>query len=130
MIQHFIVAKTFTHQIDCFCPGKEHVNFFTFEKDDVVEVTNECKFINEIEWYSLIIINNRAHFYIAIVDLEQYCRKEQIISILDIELKINYLRFLINQALDTVNKESFLNYTTELNELIHIQKKYLSPQIC
>ena len=43
MTQHFIVANTFTHQIDCFCPDKEHGDFFRFKGGDVIEITNDWK---------------------------------------------------------------------------------------
>jgi uncharacterized protein YpiB (UPF0302 family) len=39
-----------------------------------------------------------------------------ILSMIDIELTLNYLQFKINHALDTGDEESFLNFTKKLKE--------------
>jgi len=124
MSQHLVVANPFTHQIDCFCPGDEQVDFLTFEYGDVIEVTNDRKFTSGNGWYSFIVINNQCSLYIALDDLEQYYRNKQIFSILDLELKINYLHYKINDSLETENKMSFLYYTSELNKLNKLKEKH------
>ncbi|WP_169891024.1 IDEAL domain-containing protein [Litchfieldia alkalitelluris] len=79
-------------------------------------MTNDRKYTIYQEWYFLIVINEQWTFYIAVEDLNQYYREEQILSILDIELKINHIQYQINEALDRNNKEKFLSYSTKLNE--------------
>jgi hypothetical protein len=62
-------------------------------------------------------------------DLEQYFMKERLLSILDINLKINFLQFKINQALDTGDEASFMNFTKKLKESSDLKVKleqYLS----
>ncbi|MGG3798707.1 hypothetical protein [Metabacillus fastidiosus] len=117
MSQHFIVMKPFAHQIDCFCPDSIHAELLTINKQDIIKMTNECKFVDNNGWYSLVIINDESSFYIANEDLDTYVKQEKIISVLDIELKINYLKFCINQSLDKHDKVSFLKFTKELNDL-------------
>jgi hypothetical protein len=116
MSQHFIVAKTFEHQIDCFCPGGEHADLLIIKKTDRIEVKDDRKFVMDSGWYSLVIINNEWFLYMALEDLDQYFMKGYIYSMLDIELKINYLQFQVNLALDKGDEVLFLNSTTSLNE--------------
>ncbi|MEC2074956.1 hypothetical protein [Metabacillus fastidiosus] len=117
MSQNFIVMKPFAHQIDCFCPDSIHAELLTINKQDIIKMTNECKFVDNNGWYSLVIINDESSFYIANEDLDTYVKQEKIISVLDIELKINYLEFCINRSLDECDKASFLKFTKELNNL-------------
>ena len=124
MIQHYIVTDTFTHQIDCYCPGEEHVDVLTLKEGDVIEVTPDGKFTFGNGWYFLIVINYQSPIYLSLDDLEHYYRRGQILSSYDLELKSNYIQNKINQALDTKNKDSFLNYTSELNHLSNLKEKY------
>lgn len=129
MFGHFIAVKTFEHQIHCFCPGGNHTDFLTINKGDIIEVTNDRKFTMANGWYYLVGINDRCIFYMALEDLEQYFMKEQLLSMLDTDLKINYLQFKINQALDAGDEAPFLNYTKKLKELSDLKVKldqYLS----
>jgi hypothetical protein len=116
MVQHFIAVKTFGHQIDCFCPGGDHADFLTINKSDVIEITNARKFTIGSGWYFLVVINSQRFFYMALEDLDKYFMEEQLLSILDIELKVNYLHFQVDQALDIGDEASFLNYTKKLKE--------------
>jgi hypothetical protein len=128
MFRHFIALKTFVHQIDCFCPDDEHANYITINKGDVIEVTKERNFIEGSGWYFLIGINEQCFFYMAIEELEQYVLKERVVTKLDINLRINYLQFKINQSLDLLDEASFVNYTNQLNEvndLMEMLNQYL-----
>ncbi|WP_257351025.1 IDEAL domain-containing protein [Pseudalkalibacillus decolorationis] len=123
MFGHLIAVKTFEHQIDCFCPGGDHANFLTINKGDIIEVTNERKFTMANGWYFLVGINDLCIFYIALEDLEQYFMKERLLSVLEIDLKINYFQFKINETLDTGDEASFLSYTNKLIESSELQVK-------
>jgi hypothetical protein len=116
MLRHFIALKTFGHQIDCFCPGGEHADKIIIHKGDIIEVTKERNFIEGNGWYFLIGINDQSFFYMAIDELELYCKNERLVSMLDIDLRINYLQFKINQSLDSGDKASFVKYTNKLKE--------------
>lgn len=123
MFRHFIAIKTFEHQIDCFCPDGIHADVLTIHRGDIIELINERKFMFEKGWYFLIRLNNQCDFHIALEDLEQYYLNERLLSMIDIELTLNYLQFKINQALDTGDEESFLNFTKKLKESYDLKVK-------
>ncbi|MEQ6378297.1 hypothetical protein RZN25_15905 [Bacillaceae bacterium S4-13-56] len=123
MRQHFVVANTFKHRMNCFCHEKKHDCFFTLKEGDVIEVTNDRKFTIGNGWYHLTFINGQFPFYMRPDELDQYNSDGQLLSLLDIELKLNYLHFHINQSLDKKEKMSFLEDTTERNQLIDLKEK-------
>lgn len=123
MIQYFIARKTFTHQIDCFCPGSIHAATLTINKMDIIEVTSEESFTFNNEWYVLAILNNQGHFYIALEDLDQYFHLGRLVTDFDLELKLNYLQFQIDQALEIRDEELFLNHTKKLKESSDLKVK-------
>ena len=71
MFGHYIAGKTFSHKIDCFCPGGHHADVLKIQKGDLINVTNERKFTMH-GWYFLIGFNDICMFYMALADLEQY----------------------------------------------------------
>ncbi|QGQ47649.1 hypothetical protein [Metabacillus sediminilitoris] len=117
MSKQFIVAKTFEHLIDCFCPEGDHAESIIIHKTDIIEVKEDRKFVMDNGWYSLVVINNQWFLYMAIEDLEHYFNRNYLYSMLDIELKINYLQFQVNQALDEGNEALFINSTSRLNDI-------------
>lgn len=123
MIQYFIAKETFTHQIDCFCPGSIHATTLTINKMDIIEVTNEQSFTFNNGWYVQAIINNQGHFYIALEDLERYFALGRLVTDFDLELRLNYLRFQIDQALEINDEELFFNTTSQLKESSELKKK-------
>lgn len=123
MFGHYFAVKTFEHQIDCFCPDGNHAEYLTINKGDIIEVMNERKFTMANGWYFLVMINERCIFFMALEDLEEYFMKEQLLSMFDIDLKINHLQFKINQALDTGDEASFMNFTKKLKESNHLKVK-------
>lgn len=128
MIQHFITMNTFKHQVDCFCPGVNHEEILIINEGDVIEVTSERKHAAEKGWYVLIVINNFCIFFIAVDELEKYYKEHKILSLTDLELKMNYLKYQINQALDQDDKRSFLAATEEVGE-VHEYKLKLEKHI-
>lgn len=124
MIQYCIAKETFTHQIECFCPGSIHATTLTINKMDIIEViTNEQNFTYNNGWYVLAIINNHGHFYISLEDLEQYFELGKLVSDLDLDLKVNYLHFQIDQALEKRDEALFLNHTKILKESSDLKVK-------
>ncbi|MCP3738161.1 IDEAL domain-containing protein [Rossellomorea sp. BNER] len=116
MDKHFIAVESFEHQIDCFCPGGIHAELLRINKEDIIEVTKDCNFVMDKGWYVWVVINDHCSFYMALEDLEKYMMKGLLISRLDLDLKINYLQFLIDQALDKGDEVSFLKYSTILKD--------------
>jgi hypothetical protein len=118
-----IAVKTFDHQVDCFCPDAEHSEVVTIHKGDIIEISSERKYTVINGWYALIVINQRCSFYMAVEDLEWYFLKEQIASMLDVDLQMNYYHFKINQALDEGDEESFMSFTEKMNESNELKEK-------
>lgn len=116
MIQYFIATETFTHQIECFCPGSIHATTITINKMDIIEVINQQSFAFNNGWYVLAILNSHGHFYIALEDLDQYFHLGRLVTEFDLGLKLNYLRFQIDQALEVRDEELFLTHTKQLKK--------------
>lgn len=121
MIQHFIATETFDHQIDCFCPGEKHEELMTILKGAVVEVTQERRFSEHKGWYVLIIVNQYCVFFIAAEELDKYVKEERLLSLIDIELKINFLQHQIDKTLDKVDKGTFIDTTNELKRVYDLK---------
>jgi len=119
----YIAVKTFDHQVDCFCPDADHSEVVTIQRGDILEITPERKYTVINGWYALVIINQSFSFYMAVEDIEWYFTKEQLISMLDVDLQINYYQFKINQALDEADEISFMNFTEKMNDSNEMKEK-------
>ncbi len=119
----YIAVKTFDHQVDCFCPDADHSEVVTIQRGDIIEITPERKYTVINGWYALVIINQSFSFYMAVEDIEWYFTKEQLISMLDVDLQINYYQYKINQALDEADEISFMNYTERMNDSNEMKEK-------
>ncbi|MEK3990067.1 MULTISPECIES: hypothetical protein [Robertmurraya] len=119
----YIAVKTFDHQVDCFCPDADHSEVITIQRGDILEITPERKYTVINGWYALVIINQSFSFYMAVEDIEWYFTKEQLISMLDVDLQINYYQFKINQALDEADEISFMNFTEKMNDSNEMKEK-------
>ncbi|MGI8383964.1 hypothetical protein [Robertmurraya sp. P23] len=119
----YIAVNTFDHQVDCFCPDADHSEVVTIHRGDIIEITPERKYTVINGWYALVIINQNFSFYMAVEDIEWYFSKEQIISMLDVDLQINYYQYKINQALDEGDEISFMNFTEKTNDSNEMKEK-------
>ncbi|MBY0156481.1 hypothetical protein M4D56_16350 [Cytobacillus oceanisediminis] len=122
MSEFYIAIDHFDHQIDCFCPDADHVNILHFQKGDLIEVTPERK-STMLGWYALVVINGQQAFYMAIEDIERYFMSECISSQLDIDLKINYLQYKIDQDLEAGDKDSFAENSRKLSETCSLKEE-------
>lgn len=119
----YIAVKTFDHQVDCFCPDADHSEVVTIHRGDIIEITPERKYTVINGWYALVIINQNFSFYMAVEDIEWYFTKEQMISMLDVDLKVNYFQYKINKALDEGDEISFMNFTEKMNDSNEMKEK-------
>lgn len=119
----YIAVKTFDHLVDRFCPDADHSEVITIQRGDILEITPERKYTVINGWYALVIINQSFSFYMAVEDIEWYFTKEQLISMLDVDLQINYYQFKINQALDEADEISFMNFTEKMNDSNEMKEK-------
>ena len=122
MSELYITIDHFDHQIDCFCPDADHENILHFQKGDLIEVTPERK-STMLGWYALVVINGQQAFYMAIEDIERYFMSECISSQLDIDLKINYLQYKIDQDLEAGDKDSFAENSRKLRETCSLKEE-------
>ena len=116
MIERFVVMHTFDIQIDCFCMGSIHADRVTLHKGDRLEMMNERQFTFN-GWYVLVGINNQHFCFLSVNELESYVVKEKILSLFELSIKINYLQYKINEALDWMDVTAFMENTRVLNEL-------------
>ncbi|SFL73109.1 IDEAL domain-containing protein [Gracilibacillus orientalis] len=123
MNRDFIVVQSFSHLIDCFCPGSIHTEVLRVEQADIIRVTNERKYIVHNGWYCKAIVDDHYYFYIALEDLEHYYTKGQILAMEDIELNLNYLNFQIDQALDNKDESNFKLFSKQLMEVNQLKVK-------
>ncbi|WP_226671208.1 hypothetical protein [Metabacillus litoralis] len=131
MHHYFIVEKTFEHMIECFCPDGAHEDSIEIKKADIIEVTNDRQYMSDNGWYIKVFLNNYWHFHIALEDLEKYFTQGMIVSLVDLELKINHLNYLIDQSLSKGDKFSFLQSTKRLKESKYLKlnlESYLSRE--
>jgi hypothetical protein len=124
MTTSYIAAKTFDHQIDCFCPDDDHSEIVTIQKGDIIDITPERKYTVINGWYVLVILNQRCSFYVSVEDLEWYFIKKQMVTMLDVDLQMNYYKYKINEALDEGDKESFMTFTEKMNDSIDLKGKW------
>ncbi|WP_163581419.1 IDEAL domain-containing protein [Gracilibacillus saliphilus] len=123
MNRDFIVGQSFSHQIECFCPGSIHTEVLRIEQADIIKVTNERKYIIGNGWYFKAVVVDYYCFYIALEDLEYYNAKGQILLMEDIELSLNYLNFQIDQALDNKDEANFRLFSEQLIEVNQLKVK-------
>lgn len=123
MFTQFVVLKSFSHQMDCYCPCCYNTDEFQFLRGDVIEIQHEKKFLSELGWYFLIEVNQQYRFYMALDDLEQYYIENSICSLLDLELQANFLRHQVDQALNQKEKERFITNAQKLKEVERLKKK-------
>lgn len=116
MHHYFVVTRSFDHIVDCFCPDGNHSDVLEMKKEDIIEVTNERQYMFDADWFILVIINNNWQLYMALEDLERYFTQGYVVSLMDIELKINHLKFQIDQSLGQGDESTFLQSTQCLKE--------------
>lgn len=116
MHHYFIAVETFEHIIECFCPDLAHEDFLEIKKEDIIEVTNDRQYMFDNGWYIKVVLNNDWHFHMALEDLEKYFTQGMILSLVDIELKINHLNYVIDQSLGKGDEAAFLQSTKSLKE--------------
>lgn len=123
MDTHFIIMKPFCHEVGCCCPEQQHQHIINFRQGDIWTITNNRKYVDGLGWYCLIDINNEFQFFIYVDDIQELHAKGSICSIWDLDLKINYLNFKINKALDTHDREAFLSLSNELRHAQQVKSK-------
>ncbi|MFT8322827.1 MAG: hypothetical protein ABF649_18305 [Bacillus sp. (in: firmicutes)] len=120
MKNNYIVASSFQYMIECTCPSPDHVFSINLHKGDMITVTEEKKYIDSLGWLVLVLIND-YQVYMYIQELEDFVAERKIYSVMDLDLKINYLQFKVNETLDSLDKNNFSVFAKELVQLREIQ---------
>ncbi len=107
--------------IECTCPRPEHTFILDLHKGDIITVTEEKKYVDSLGWLLLVMINDYS-FFMFVDEIEEFIANKKITSLLDLELRMNYLDYKVNESLDVLNKEKFDVFARELNDLKAIQK--------
>ncbi|WP_100403530.1 IDEAL domain-containing protein [Bacillus sp. FJAT-42315] len=117
MASQFVFVRPYEHQVDCFCPDQSHCRTIEFRQKDCLTITSDKRHVDVLGWYFLVGRNNEDFFYINIEDLENLYMKGFLYSKEDLELRLNYLQYKINEALDQRNEEAFHSFSTQLQQL-------------
>ncbi len=123
MHHYFIVNKQFQHFVECFCPDGEHEDWLTINRGEFLEVTNERTYVLDQGWYNMVILNSEKSFYMALDDIEKYFLKGYILSLMDLELRINHLTYKVDQSLSQGDEDSFLDATNGLKKFEELKTK-------
>ncbi|MBM6617837.1 hypothetical protein [Bacillus suaedaesalsae] len=120
----FVILKTSEIHIDCHhctnCPDLEKI---AVKKGSVLTLAQEKKFVEGRGWYFLIDFSNEHQLYINTEDFIHYYEQELFCSLLDFELKYNYLKYKVNEALDERNAVTFNTLSNELKYMNDLRKK-------
>ena len=121
MNNDFIVLTPFPYMIECTCPSPEHTFILDLHKGDIITVSEERKYVDSLGWLILVMIKDYS-FYMFVDEIEEFVANKQITGLLDMEWRMNYLEYKVNESLDGLNKENFEVFARELNDLKSIQK--------
>ncbi|WP_445490942.1 hypothetical protein [Niallia sp. 03133] len=121
MKNNYVVTTSFQYMIECTCPSPDHTFIIDVHKGDIITVTEEKKYVDSLGWLALVLIND-YRFYMYIQELEDFVSEGKIFSVMDLDLKINYLQYKVNETLDSLDKNNFSFYAKELAKLKEIQE--------
>ncbi|WP_077213074.1 hypothetical protein [Bacillus dakarensis] len=128
MGSYFMVTDSDGIRVECIHYGYKKENAIRsiqkLKKGDIVKVRNQGKFICGIGWYILIVINNKEKMFVYIKNLENAMESNQLQSLLDLELEKYYLGFLVDNALDTRNRDLFMKVSHKYREIVPLMKNY------
>jgi hypothetical protein len=121
MNHRFVVLKHFVFELDCTCSNC--MQKIEMKKGNILTITPEKKYADGMGWYFLIDINNEHQIYISIYDFEGFYLDGKICSFLDFELRMNYIEYKVNQALDLKDCTQFEHYANKKNEMKKLKEK-------
>ncbi|MGO4889292.1 hypothetical protein ACJ2A9_16205 [Anaerobacillus sp. MEB173] len=117
MCFYIVVKKAFEHKVDCFHSGQQYRDVFRFNRGDVIEITQERKYIAELGWYFRVNINNIVSYFMSISAIENYYRENKVCSLLDLELEVNYWDFQVDTALEKREENLFQTGAKQLKKV-------------
>ncbi|MEI5908931.1 hypothetical protein WAK64_17930 [Bacillus spongiae] len=123
MLNRYVLLLPYLHKIDCFRSMDPIPLTLQLKMGDEVRICDERKFVENAGWYVLIEINEVHSYFINIEDLESMYLQGFMCSFDDLELKINYVQYKINESLEKNDKVDFFTYSDQLKKLQQILPK-------
>ncbi|RBW71019.1 hypothetical protein [Bacillus taeanensis] len=119
-----IALQHIEHQIECFSPYYNQTQLKTgiqkINKGDIIELTNQRKFLFDIGWYTLVIINNENQLYMSLDCLLEHLENDQLCTIFDFQLEVNYWQHQLDKSLEERDREKFFTASEKLNHYNNI----------
>ncbi|XQY92426.1 hypothetical protein ACNRWW_02985 [Metabacillus sp. HB246100] len=122
MHQYFIATESFDHIVDCFCPDSRHEDTLKIYENSLIEITEDRKFIMD-RWYILIVLNTSWQFYMALEDVENYFKEGKMMTSMDLELKLNYVTYKLDEALAKRDEAAFVHHSKTQKKLCHLKER-------
>lgn len=126
MNHRFVVLKTCVFLVDCPCSNCGGSKSIEVRKGSIITITPEKKYVDNIGWYFLIDINKEFQVYINIHIFEENYNLKKYCSLLDFDLKLNYLEYKVNQALDDKNEIAFNQFSKALNDMMELKQSIIN----
>ncbi|KAA0547075.1 hypothetical protein FZW96_13925 [Bacillus sp. BGMRC 2118] len=124
MNHSFVILKTSEIHIDCHCTNcNDGLEKIAMKKGSVLTITPEKKYVDGRGWYFLIDFNKKFQLFINTNDFLRYYQQEIFCSLLDFDLKYNYLNYKVNVALDERDVKAFNEFTSELIMMNDLKEK-------
>lgn len=123
MNHRFIVLQNYFFTIDCHCQFCEEAKNIEMKRGMIITITPEKKYVDNLGWYFLLDIDKQFQLYINIDDFTEGYFEQKYCSLLDFDLKLNYLEYKVNLALDEKNAEGFIHYSCELKKLTELRER-------
>lgn len=117
-------------EVVCPCTHCEGMKKIEVRKGTILTITPDKKYVEGLGWYFLIDFNGEFQVYINIHDFEHYYFQEIFCSLVDFDLRYNYIQYKINQSLDERNIEAFDHLSNELTQLNNLKDKIVQRIQC
>ncbi|MDQ0252760.1 hypothetical protein J2S74_000132 [Evansella vedderi] len=127
MSTYFIVFNADGLKLACLYYGNKKDNAIRnieeTKQGDIFEIMDVGKFIVGMGWYILVTINNKQSVFASIRDLEEAMESKKIQPLVDLELEHCYLKYQIDRALESKNKELFMNVIKRYKDFTILKEK-------
>jgi len=125
MKHRFVLLRTSVIEVECPCTKCEGMKKIEVKKGTILTITPDRKYVDNLGWYVLIDFDDKFQVYINIHDFEKYYFENMFCSFIDLDLKLNYLEYKLNESLDERNEEAFHILSSELMDMNELREKII-----